>query len=126
MPCPSVYVDNPGVRRKAGYRHSPSTSAQGGEEGRDDLVQVADDGVVGVGQDGGARVGVDRDDVLGARAAGDVLDGAADAAGQVELGGDLGAGLADLLLVRAPAFGGDHAGDADHAAEQLGELLQGG
>ena len=89
-------------------------------------MEVADDGVVGVGQDGGARVGVDRDDVLGAGAAGDVLDGAADAAGQVELRGDLGAGLADLLLVRAPALRGDHAGHPDHAAEQFGQLLERG
>ena len=29
-----------------------------GSIGRDDLVQAADDGVVGVGEDGGARVGV--------------------------------------------------------------------
>src|SRR5690349_24553013 len=87
-------------------------------------MQVADDGVVGVGQDRGPWVGVDRDDVLGAGAAGDVLDRAADTAGQVELGGDLGPGLADLLLVRAPALRGDHAGHPDHAAEQSGELFR--
>src|SRR5215510_10613459 len=85
-----------------------SLGAEGLDQGGDDLVQVADDGVVGVGEDGGAGVGVDGDDVLRAGAAGDVLDGTADAAGQVELRGDLGAGLADLLAVRAPAFGGDH------------------
>src|SRR5205823_3480447 len=67
-----------------------------------------------------------RADLLGAGAAGDVLDGAADAAGQVELRGDLGAGLADLLLVRAPALRGDHAGHPDHAAEQPGQFLQRG
>ena len=55
---------------------------------------------------------------LGARAAREVLDGAADPAGQVEVGGDLGAGLADLLGVRPPALRGHHAGDPDHAAEQ--------
>src|SRR5208282_2285586 len=76
-----------------------SAGAEGLDQRRDDLVQVADNGIIGVGEDGGARVGVDGDDVLGARAARDVLDGAADAAGQVELRGDLGAGLADLLLV---------------------------
>src|SRR5262249_40049241 len=91
-----------------------SPGAQRLDEGVDDLVQVADDGVVGVGEDGGAGVGVDGDDVPGAGAAGDVLDGAADAAGQVELRGDLGAGLPDLLGVRAPALGGDHAGHPDH------------
>src|SRR5229473_3216677 len=94
--------------RKAAGRRSASAGAEGGDQGGDDLVQVTDDGVVGVGEDRRARVGVDRDDVLGARAARDVLDGAADAAGQVELRGDLGAGLADLLPVRAPALGGDH------------------
>src|SRR5580692_1060072 len=81
---------------------SASARTQGTDQGGDHLVQVADDGVVGVGQDRGAGVGVDRDDVLGSRAARDVLNGAADPAGQVELRGDLGAGLADLLLVRAP------------------------
>ena len=111
----------PGPPRERPLTSLPwSAGPQGTDQGGDHLVQVADDSVVGAGQDRGARVGVDRDDVLGARAARDVLDGAADAAGQVELGGDLGAGLADLLLVRAPALGGDHAGHADHAAEQAG------
>src|SRR5580692_5097387 len=94
-----------------------STGPEGRDQRRDDLVQVADDGVVGVGQDGGAGVGVDGDDVLGSATARDVLDGAADAAGQVELRRDLGAGLADLLAVRPPALGSDDTGDADHAAE---------
>src|ERR1700733_3515459 len=100
--------------------------AECGYQGGDDLMQVADHGVVGVGQDRGARVGVDRDDVLGPGAAGDVLDRAADAAGQVQLRSDLGAGLADLLAVRPPALGGHHPGHADHAAEQVRELLQRG
>src|SRR3954470_16290760 len=65
----------------AAYRQRRSAGAKRVDQGGDDLVQVADDGVVGVGQDGGARVGVDRDDVLRAGAAGDVLNGAADAAG---------------------------------------------
>jgi hypothetical protein len=55
-----------------------------------------------------------------------VLDGTADPAGQVEVRGDLGAGLADLLGVRAPALRGHHAGDPDHAAEQRRQFLKRG
>src|SRR5882757_7284520 len=123
-PAPGLSLRWPGL--PGGRRPASSAAAKSLDQGGDDLVQVADDGVVGVGQDGGARVGVDGNDVLGAGAAGDVLDGAADAAGQVELRGDLGAGLADLLLVRAPALRGDHAGHPDHAAEQPGQFLQRG
>ena len=55
------------------------------DQRRDDLVQVPDHRVVGVGDDRRVRVGVDRDDVLGAQAPGHVLDRPADPAGQVEL-----------------------------------------
>ena len=60
--------------------------------------------------------------VLADGAAGPVLDGAADAAGDVELGGDPAAGLADLLVVGAPAGAGHDARDAEGGAEQLGQL----
>src|SRR3984885_615294 len=101
-----------------------STGAQGLDQRGEHRVQVAHDRVVGASHHRGGRVGVDRDDVLGARAAGEMLDGAADPAGQVEVGGDLGAGLADLHRVRAPAFRGHPAGYADHAAEQPGQFLK--
>ena len=53
-----------------------------------------------------------------------MLDRTADAAGDVEVGRDPGAGLADLLVVRSPAGGGDHPRDAERAAEQLGQLQE--
>ena len=57
-----------------------------GGDRRHDLGQVADHGVVGAGEDRRLGVGVDREDLLRALAAGDVLGGAADAAGDVEVG----------------------------------------
>ena len=53
-----------------------------------------------------------------------VLDGAGDAAGDVQLRRDALAGLADLVGVRPPAVVGDDAGAADGAAEQPGQLLE--
>ena len=91
--------------------------------GRHHLVQVADHGVVGVRDDRRVGIGVDREDPLGALAAGHVLGRAADAAGDVDLGRDLGAGLADLIGVRPPAGDRDRARAADRSAEQLRELL---
>ena len=64
------------------------------------------------GDHGRVRVGVDGEDGLGAAAPGPVLDGAADAARDVEVRRDPAAGLADLLVVRAPAQRGHDAGDA--------------
>src|SRR5690349_5972628 len=81
--------------------------ADRGDQRRDHLVQVADYGVVGVRDDWRLGIGVDRHDVLGGQAPGHVLDRAADPAGEVQLGGDAGAGLAHLLLVRPPALAGD-------------------
>ena len=59
-----------------------------------------------------------------AQTAREVLDGTANPACQVEVRGDLGAGLADLHRVRAPALRGHHAGNADDTAEQSGELFK--
>src|SRR5215210_2319920 len=87
-----------------------------------DLRQVADHRVVGVREDRGLRVGVDREDLLRALAAGDVLRGAADAAGDVEVGSHLRAGLADLVGVRAPARARDHARAANSRVQEDGEL----
>ena len=56
---------------------------------RDDLVQVADHGVVGAREDRRLGVGVDREHRLRALAARDVLGRAADPAGDVEVGRDL-------------------------------------
>ena len=89
--------------------------SQLGGDRRHDLGQVADHGVVGAGEDRRLGVGVDREDLLRALAAGDVLGGAADAAGDVEVGRDLRAGLADLVGVRAPAGARHDARAADRA-----------
>src|SRR5207249_49603 len=48
---------------------------------------------------------------------------AGDAAGDVEVGRDLRAGLADLVGVRAPACARDHARATDTRTQQPGELL---
>ena len=72
---------------------------------------------------GRVRIGVDRHDVLRTLAARQVLDGAADAAGEVEVRRDAGARLADLLVVRAPAEARHDPRDADGGTEELGQLL---
>ena len=95
----------------------------GGDRG-DDLGEVADHRVVGVREDRRLGVGVDREDLLRALAAGDVLGGAADAAGDVEVGRDLRAGLAHLVGVRAPAGHGHDARAADGRVQQPGQLLE--
>ena len=59
-------------------------------------------------------------------AARDVLGGARDAAGDVDLRRDLRPGLADLVGVRAPAGHRDRAGAADGATEERRQLLDRG
>ncbi len=72
------------------------------------------------------RVGVDGEDLLRRHRPDPVLDGPGDAARDVELGGDAGARLADLVGVVAPAVVGDRPRAADHPAERGGELLERG
>src|SRR5579872_87684 len=98
-------------------------SADLGRDRRDDLVQVADHGIVGAREDRGLGVGVDREQALGALAARHVLGGTADAAGDVDLGRDLRARLPDLVRVGTPARHRDRARAADGGAQQLGQLL---
>ena len=74
---------------------------------RYDLVQVADDRVVGAGQDRGLGVGVHGEDRLRPLAPGHVLCRARDAARDVDVRSDLRPGLADLVRVRSPAGHGD-------------------
>ena len=81
--------------------------------------------VVGPRDHGRVRIGVDRHDVLRALAARQVLYGTTDPARHVELRGDAGARLADLLAVRAPTRARDGARDTDGRSEQAGELLDG-
>ena len=61
---------------------------------------------------------------LAARAADEVLDGAADPAGDVQVRRDPRPGLADLLGVRPPAGRGDDARHADRPAEQCRQLVE--
>ena len=90
------------------------------------LLQVADDRVVGVRHDRRLGVGVDGQDPLGVPAPRHVLRRAGDAARDVQVGRDLGPGLADLVRVRAPPGAGDHSRAADRAAQQAGQLLDDG
>ena len=85
------------------------------------MGDVADDAVVGDFEDGGFGVAVDGDDGLALVHAGEMLDGAGDADGDVELGLDGLAGLADLLGVGAPAGVDDGAGGSDGGTELVGE-----
>src|SRR5699024_6652201 len=69
---------------------------------RQDLEEVTDDAEVDELEDRRLLVLVDRDDRLGGLHAGAVLDRAGDARRDVQLRGDLLAGLADLRGVRVP------------------------
>jgi hypothetical protein len=66
------------------------------------LRDVADDAIVGDLEDGSFGVAVDGHDDLALVHAGEMLDGSGDADGDVELGLDGLAGLADLLGVGTP------------------------
>src|SRR3954452_18496517 len=90
----------------------------------DDLVEVSDHAEVGELEDRGVGVLVDGDDVLGALHADLVLDRAGDARGEVELGRDGLARLADLGGVGVPARVDHRARRRDRAAERAGELLE--
>ena len=74
-------------RRPRGY--APLAFRISARDRRHDLVQVADHAVVGAREDRRLAVGVDREQLLGALAAGHVLGRAADPARDVDLGRDL-------------------------------------
>ena len=95
----------------------------GGDRGND-LVQVADHRVVGVGEDRRLGIVVDREQLLRALAPRDVLGRAADPARDVEVGRHLRSGLPHLVGVRTPARARDDARTADGAVEQPRELLE--
>jgi hypothetical protein len=88
---------------------------------RHDLEEVADEAVVGDLEDRGFFVLVDGDDDLRVLHAGEVLDGARDADGDVEFRGDDLAGLADLVVVRGVARVDRGARGADARAKLVGE-----
>src|ERR1700729_2919240 len=84
-----------------------------GEDGGNELRDVADDTVVGDLEDGGLGVAVNGNDDLAFVHAGEMLDCAGDTDGDVELGLDGFSGLADLLGVGTPAGVDDGPGGAD-------------
>ena len=88
-----------------------------------DFEQVADDEQVGELGDRCVRVAVDGHDRARRPHPDLVLDGAADAEREVELGLDDLAGLPDLLAVRDPAGIDRRAGRPDRATELLRDLL---
>ncbi len=87
------------------------------------MKQIADQAVVGDLEDRRFLVLVDGDDDLGVLHAGQMLDGAGDADGDVELGRHHLAGLADLLVVRRVAGIDRGARGADGGAELVGDRL---
>ena len=76
-----------GTRRRAAGSPESAVGAPSdlGRDRRDDRMEVADHRVVGGAHDRRVRIVVDRQDVLGRLAADDVLDRAADPAGDVEV-----------------------------------------
>src|SRR5258708_6754520 len=94
---------------------------QFGEDGGDELGDVADDAVVGDFEDGGFGVAVDGDDGLAFVHTGEVLDGAGDSDGDVEPGLNGLAGLANLFGVGAPAGVDYGTGGSDGGSELVGE-----
>ena len=93
---------------------------EGFDHHRNDFEQVAADAVVGSFEDGGGLILVDRDDALGILHAGQVLDRAGNAEGNIDLGTDGLAGLSDLAGDLAPARVDTGAGTGDLAAKQFG------
>src|SRR5438552_1127359 len=93
---------------------------------RDDLEQVADDPVVGDFEQRRLRVDVDDEDLLRLLHPGEVLDGAADADRDVELGPHRHPGLSDLEGLRDPSAVDGLARRGNRSAEPIRELLQQG
>src|SRR5439155_27346227 len=94
------------------------------DDRRDDLVEVADHGPIGACDDRRVLVLVDHEDPLCALAADDVLDRAAHATRDIEVGRDACSRLSDLVGVGPPAEVGYDARTADSASEQARELLE--
>src|SRR5688500_15696936 len=84
-------------------------------QAREDLGDVTNQSVIGDLEDRRFGILVDGDDGLGAAHACEVLHGAADADGKVELRRDGFPGLSDLLTVRAPAGVDDGARRSERA-----------
>src|SRR6478609_5228660 len=89
-----------------------------------DLEQVTHDAVVGNLEDRRFLVLVDRHDGLAVLHAGEMLDGAGDADGDVEVGRDHLAGLADLVVVRHVTRIDRGAAGAETGAELVSQGLE--
>src|SRR3954453_23344410 len=100
----------------------PTSAIRAPSEQDEQLVQhrvrVGGQGQVGELHHRAVAVGVDADDVGRRAEATGVLDGPADAEGEVQLWVDDDAGGADLAVVADPAPVGDDAGRADAGAER--------
>src|SRR5262249_19136409 len=83
----------------------------------------ADEAVIGDLEDRRLLILVDSDDDLGILHAGEMLDGARDADGNVQLRRDDLAGLADLIVVGNEAGIDRRAGGADRGAELAGDAF---
>ena len=90
----------------------------------DGVEEISDEAVVSDLEDGGISVGVDGDDDLRVLHASNVLNRAGEADGEVEVGGDDLAGLADLHVVGAEAGVDNGAGGADGGLEGGSELVE--
>src|SRR5690242_4862703 len=91
---------------------------------RQELEQVADQAIVGDREDRRVGILVDGDDDLRILHAGEVLDRAGYATGNVEVGGNHLAGLADLEVVRRIAGIDSGARCTDRRAKLVGNRLE--
>src|SRR4029079_11028701 len=94
------------------------------DQGGQDHVGIAHDAEVGDVEDGGAGVLVDGDDGARPLHAGAVLDGAGDAAREVQLRGDGLAGLPHLEVVSVPAQVGGRARGRHRTTHRVRATLQ--
>src|SRR5579864_5964715 len=93
-------------------------------ERRYDLEQIADKPIIGDLEDGRFLVFVDGDDDLGILHAGEMLDRARYADGDIKLGRDDLAGLPDLIIIGHEAGIDGGARGADGGAKPIRELFQ--
>ena len=86
---------------------------------RQDFEEIADQRHVGDFDQRGFRIGVDGDDLLGALNAGEMLQRPGNADGNIEIGGNDLAGLADLPVIGSITSVDGGAGGADSRTERL-------
>src|SRR5436305_8688332 len=96
---------------------------RGGQLGHD-LEEIAHDAVIGHLEDRSFLVLVDGHDGLAVLHAGEMLDRAGDADGDIEVGRHHLAGLADLVVVRHVARVDRRAAGAETGPHRVGELLE--